>query len=461
MDDIEEYVDANEVDNYMAKSFKFSSFCKEYWLAIATAVTAALALVQSSIFKLNLEGGAAVLMLPADMFLRHVRGFMVLFVIFSAASRASLFAESKGNPVKRKVILSYFVSGLLTLLVGFLFGYLLIPAKGDDLPSQYFVKFLDPKYTPGINFVKFLRGLAVHDIPGNVLTTRFDVYNQFGRDQVKDGLGDGYNGPGFIVFGLLIAASTYFLGKDGEIVRNIVHLVHKCLLGVYWMLLCYSPIAIYFSGIVTFDTLSKDGTFGYLCLRYLLLFFIGLLVALVRIFIVLPLLHFVRCGSFGFDVILKVAGLLPTAFMGGSSVRMVEKTKYYLKSKRFNSEIVDSYLPFCTVANGECVGAGFALTAIFALKLFGNDIDWSVFLKIVITGLLYEFAITEYIQCHLFAVIFFLNTSMITADFIVPIILADWLYDRLGIVANTISDALTIDYIESIHTSGRTSVQNV
>lgn len=461
MDDIEEYVDANEVDNYMAKSFKFSTFFKEYWLAVLTAVAAFLALVQSAVVKLNLEDSAKVLMLPADMFLRHVRGFVVLFVLFSAASRASLFAESKGNAVKRKVLLGYFVSGFFTLLVGFALGYLLIPAKKGDLETEYFVKFVDSKYTPGSSFVKFLRGLAVHDIPGNVLTTRFDVYNEFGRDDVKNGLGDGYNCPGFVVFGLLIAASTYFLGKDGEIVRNIVHLVHKCLLGVYWMLLCYSPIALYFSGIVSYDNLCQEGTFGYLCLRYLLLLAVVLLVALVRVFVLLPLLHFARSGSFGFDVIVKVVGLLPTAFMGGSTVKMVDKTKYYLKSKRFNSEIVDSYLPFCTVANGECISAGFALTALFALKMFGNDIDWAVCLKVLLTGLLYGFAVTEYIQGHLFAIIFFLNTSMIPPSFIVPVLLVDWFYDRFGIVANTVSDALTLDYIEGVHASGRTNVQNV
>uniref|UniRef100_A0A3B0MYW6 Amino acid transporter n=1 Tax=Theileria annulata TaxID=5874 RepID=A0A3B0MYW6_THEAN len=463
MDDLDRFVDANESYNNIPKRSHLWAYFKEFWLAIVTCLACVLAIVQGSCIKLNLdkETGVPLLMLPANFFLRHVRGFVVLFIIFSAATKTALLFETKRSTVKRKILFHYFLNTSLTLFVSFVAAYLIIMRRDSSSQTKFFAKFVNESYRPLTNFVRFFRGLAIHDIPGNIITTRVENYNELGAQKLEGGLGDGYNAPGFVVFGAFLACSTYFLGKDGEILRNLMQLIHRSMLAVYWILLCYSPLALYFAGIVQYDLVQQEGMLGFLSLRYLLLLACVCLVTLLQIFILLPFLHFCRTRKFGYEVISRLFAIMPNAFVGGSSVRMVEKTKMYLKSKRFSVESVDTYLNYCTLINGSGIASGFVINAIFSLKLYDADFDWAVIFKIVLTGLLVSLAVPEFIQGYMFGIIFFLNTSMINPDFIVLILLVDWLMDRFRVVANVVADALTVDYIESISKSSTATTQSL
>ncbi|BAM41820.1 sodium transporter [Theileria orientalis strain Shintoku] len=463
MEDVEEYVDANEIDNNLSLKFNLKLYFKEFWLAITTALVCLLAIVQSSFVPLNLNEdlGAHILLIPAHFFFRHVRSFVVLFVIFASANKTAMLFESKRSTVKVKILLHYFIISGITLVLTLCAGYLIIMRRNPTADTLFFSKYVDLNYRPFDNFIRFFRGLFVHDLPGNVLTTRLDHYNEFGTVKLSKGLGDGYNAPGFIIFGAIIAFSTYFLGKDGEILRNLIQLIHRSMLAIYWILLCYSPIALYFGGIVQFDIIRREKLYGFLIIRYMLLLTSVVFIALLQIFVILPCFHFVRTRKFGYDVIFRLSALFPSAFVEGSTVRMVERTKQYLKSRRFSSEAVDSYLNYCTLINGAGVVSGFAINAIFSLKLYSIDFDWAVVIKIIFTSMLMSVPATEFIQGYMFGIIFFLNSSMINPDFIMVILVADWLMDRVRVISNVVADALTIDYIESMNKTSTTSTQSL
>ncbi|UVC50119.1 sodium transporter [Theileria orientalis] len=463
MDDVEEYVDANEIDNNLSLKFNIRSYFKEFWLPIITGLFCLIAIIQSSFVPLNVneDFGAHILLIPAHFFFRHIRSFVVLFVLFASANKTAMLFESKRSTVKVKILIHYFIISAITLVITLCAGYLIIIRRNPAVDTVYFSKYLDANYRPFHNFIRFFRGLFIHDLPGNVLTTRLDHYNDFGSIKLTKGLGDGYNAPGFVIFGAMIAFSTYFLGKDGEILRNLIQLIHRSMLAVYWILLCYSPIALYFGGIVQFDVIRREKLYGFLIIRYMLLLTSVVVVALLQIFVILPCFHFVRTRKFGYDVIYRLAALFPDTFVEGSTVRMVEKTKQYLKSRRFSSEVIDSYLNYCTLINGAGIVSGFTINAIFSLKLFSIDFDWAVVLKIIVTSMLMAVPATEYIQGYMFGIIFFLNSSMINPDFIMVILLADWLTDRVRMISNIVADALTIDYIESLNKTSNSSTQSL
>ncbi|UKJ89907.2 sodium transporter [Theileria orientalis] len=463
MDDVEEYVDANEIDNNLPLKFNLRWYIREYWIPISTALFSLIAIIQSSFVPLNIneDFGAHILLIPSHFFFRHIRSFVVLFVFFASANKTAMLFESKRSTVKVKILIHYLIISSISLMITICTGYLLILRRNPATETSYFSKLLDVNQTPFINFIIFFRGLFIHDLPSNVTTTRLEHYNEFASVKISKGLGDGYNAPGFVIFGAIIGLSTYFLGKDGEILRNLIQLIHRSMLAVYWILLYYSPIALYFGGIVQFDLIRRDKLYGFLIIRYMLLLTAVVFIALLQIFIILPCFHFIRTRKFGYEVIFRLASLYRHTFIEGSTVRMIERTKQYLKSRRFNSEVIDGYLNYCTLINGTGVVSGFAINAIFSLKLYSIDFDWAVVIKIILTAMLMAVPSTEFIQGYMFGIIFFLNSSLINPDFIMVILIADWLTDRVRMISNVVADALTMDYIESMNKSSNSNAQSL
>ncbi|HJN12796.1 MAG TPA: dicarboxylate/amino acid:cation symporter [Pirellulaceae bacterium] len=251
-----------------------------------------------------------------------------------------------------------------------------------------------------------------------------------------------------IVFSIVFAGMLTTMGKNVDVINNLVTQSSAALMAFIMLLMKLAPIGIFCLVTARFGEARAEGRFIQEMTQigwYFATVIVGLAI---HVFATLPLIYWIILKKNPYRFMFQMSQALLTAFSTASSSATLPVTMETAQQAGVSKKSVDFVLPLGATINMDGTALYEAVAAIFIAQAIGIPLSPAEQVIIAVTATLAAIGAAGIPEAGLVTMLIVLNAVGLPIGYVGLILTVDWLLDRFRTAANTFGDCIGAAVVE-------------
>ncbi|MDP6556472.1 MAG: dicarboxylate/amino acid:cation symporter [Pirellulaceae bacterium] len=251
-----------------------------------------------------------------------------------------------------------------------------------------------------------------------------------------------------IVFSILFAGMLTTMGKNVDVINNLVTQSSAALMAFIMLLMKLAPIGIFCLVTARFGEARAEGRFIQEMTQIGWYFATVIAGLAIHVFATLPLIYWIILKKNPYRFMFQMSQALLTAFSTASSSATLPVTMETAQQAGVAKKSVDFVLPLGATINMDGTALYEAAAAIFIAQAIGFDLSLAQQVIIAVTATLAAIGAAGIPEAGLVTMLIVLNAVGLPIEYVGLILSVDWLLDRFRTAANTFGDCIGAAVVE-------------